>query len=48
MLSAVSVLLSSHAGELISAKDISLHLEVDRGCNPIGNKIKLKNLHLCR
>lgn len=40
MLSAILVLLPSRAGELISAKDISLHLEVGRGCNTIRNKKK--------
>lgn len=44
-LSAILALLSSHVGEKISAKGISLHLEVGRGCNPIKNKIKTLHLH---
>jgi len=34
VLSAISVLLASCAGELSSGEDISLHLEVGKGCNP--------------
>lgn len=41
-MSAISGYLSSHFGEITSAKDISWNLEVGRGCNPIKNKTKLK------
>lgn len=40
MLSAISVLLSSHFGEITSAKGISWDLEMGSGCSPL--KIILK------